>query len=174
MLSPCDPAGEKLVTVRTLLGVLVFFSVLRSCEGKVKRMSLLPAWRFEEPSHREPIVALSVPEPPEKTTKRSRRVFDDTRMSSGAYMVRSGAGSELGTFTTGPTTFTGVGASLAAEGFDLSTVSVPVSVNSRPSSAGAAESLVSFGSDTYACGLPAQVFQGTVSVAVDPETANAC
>ena len=94
-------------------------------------------------------------------------------MSSGACTVRSGAGSVVGAWTTGPVTFTPAGGSLALAGFDLSTVTVPETVNSRPSNAGGTASFVSFGSDTYACGLAAHVFHGTVNVAVLPETVNA-
>src|SRR6476620_8970335 len=71
---------------------------------------------------------------------------------------------------TGPVTLTPAGASLAAAGLVLSTVTVPVRVNSRPSRAGGTTSLVSLGSETYARGLPPQVFHGTVNEAVVPET----
>jgi hypothetical protein len=71
---------------------------------------------------------------------------------------------------TGPVIFTPAGGSLALAGFDLSTVTVPKTVNSRPSSGTlGGTSFDSFGSDTYACGLAAQVFHGTVSEAVLPE-----
>src|SRR3954447_1271238 len=104
--------------------------------------------------------------------KRRSRVFAATRMSSGACTVRSGAGSVAGAWMTGPVILTPAGGSLALAGFDLSTVTVPETVNSRPSSAGGTASFVSFGRDTYACRLAAHVFQGTVSVAVLPETVN--
>ena len=68
-----------------------------------------------------------------------------------------------------PFTFTGAGGSDGLAGVFLSTVTVPVTTNSRPS-----RPSVSFGSDRYASGLPAQVFHGTEIDAVEPETVNAC
>src|SRR6266851_8852975 len=159
--------------MRTLSGVLVLWRVLRIRVGRMKRTSLLPACRPAEPSQVEPSVAFSVPSPLEKTTKRRTRVFAETRISSGACSVRSGAGSVVGAGTTGPMTLTPGGGSLADAGADVSTVTVPESVNSRPSRAGGATSFVSFGSETYARGLPLQVFQGTVNEAVEPETEKA-
>ena len=60
------------------------------------------------------------------------------------------------------------GGSLAVAGFVLKTVSDPLRVKTLPSRP--SESL---GSDRYASGLPAQVFQGTVIVALEPETVRA-
>ena len=82
--------------MRTLSGVFVLRRVLSSCVGRMKRTSLLPACRPAEPSQVEPSVAFSVPSPLEKTTKRRSLVFAETRMSSGACSVRSGAGSVVG------------------------------------------------------------------------------
>src|SRR6266550_220636 len=160
--------------MRTFAGVFVLRRLLSNCVGRTYRTSLLPACRPAEPSHVDPRVAFSVPSPLEKMMKRSSLVFAETRMSSGACNVRSGAGSVVGVCMTGPVTLTPGGASLADAGLDLSTVTVPETVNSRPSSAGGTTSFVSFGNETYACGLAAQVFHGTDSVAVVPETAKAC
>src|SRR6266571_5170811 len=159
--------------MRTLAGMFILRRLLSSCVGRTYRTSLLPACRPAEPSHVDPRVALSVPSPLEKTMKRSNLVLAETRMSSGACNVSSGAGSVVGVWMTGPMILTPGGASLADAGLDLSTVTVPETVNSRPSRAGGTTSFVSFGSETYACGLAPQVFHGTVSVAVVPETAKA-
>src|SRR6266516_3203148 len=161
--------------MRTLAGVFVLRRLLSNCVGRTYRTSLLPACRPAEPSHVDPRVAFSVPSPLEKTMKRSSLVFAETRMSSGACNVRTGAGSVVGVWMTGPVTLTPGGASLADAGLVLSTVTVPEMVNSRPSRrmAGRSTSFDSFGSETYACGLAPQVFQGTDKEAVVPETEKA-
>ena len=64
------------------------------------------------------------------------------------------------------------GAGLEGEAGELRlTVWVATTLNSRPSYAGFHES---FGKETYASGLPAQVFQGTLMEAVEPETEKDC
>ena len=70
---------------------------------------------------------------------------------------------------TEPITCTPGGGSVGAAGVSSLTLTLPFTVNSRPSIP-----RLSFGSDKYALGLPAQVFQGTVIDAVDPETVSAC
>ena len=99
-------------------------------------MSLFPACKVAEPFQLEPRTARRLPAPVEKTTKRSTRVFDETRSSSGAYTVMSGAGSVVGTWVTGPITLAPGGGDAAVAGFDLSTVRVPETTNSRPSFGG--------------------------------------
>src|SRR3954468_22547863 len=98
---------------------------LRSCEGSTKRMSLLPACKVAEPFQLEPSTARRFPAPLEKTTKRRTRVFAETRRSSGAYTVKSGAGSVVGAWMTLPMTLAPGGGDAAVAGFDLSTVTVP-------------------------------------------------
>src|SRR6476659_5580219 len=156
--------------MRRFAGVLVLRRLLSSRAGRMYLTSLLPACRPAEPSQVEPSVAFNAPSPLEKTMKRRSRVFAETRMSSGPYKVSSGAGSLVGVWMTGPVTLTPAGASDADAGVDLSTVTFPHRVNSRPSRTGGATSFDSFGNETYARGLAPQVFHGTDSEAVLPET----
>ena len=100
--------------------------------------------------------------------KRRTRVLEETRSTSGAWSDNVGAGSVVGTGVTGTPMDAWAGASDGVAGFDLSTTTVPLISNSRPSS------MLVFGNATYAGGLPAQVFHGAVNDAVEPDTTNGC
>jgi hypothetical protein len=128
-------------------------------------MSLLPPRSAAEPRPVPPSTAPSLPSPLENTTKRSSRVLLETRSTSGAYTLSVGAGSLVGAAIGVPITCAPGGGSVGAAGVFRSTLTLPLTVNSRPS-----RPRLSFGSDRYALGLPAHVFQGTVIDAVDPET----